>query len=341
MLGHNTATSGTATGVEGITDSSDNFSAGLRGKATGNNGIIYGAVGPNSLSTDLSAGVHGRYRGSGQGWGTEGITGSEAAGSAGVRGGASQSSGVVYGVRGETNSGDGFGLYTPDDAKSGDSLQFTSGAPDMFIFESGTTNPDQNVIPHSPDFPGWGLRYDDDGDNFVFQSGGIADMTVQLFGTPTLDVHGDARVGGHLDIGDLGASAEQTQDITIQTTPTDVVYQTEVVDDRNEYDPSTGVFTCATAGDYHVDAQVFWDGTPSEGEFVSIAIRRNGTSVRRAEKRWPASTSGGERITQAVSKTMRNLAQNDTINLTAQTGTTSHDIIGISSRANLQISKIG
>lgn len=164
-----------------------------------------------------------------------------------------------------------------------------------------------------------------------------------VFAGGDVEVTGSASVEGSASVGDVGVSAEQDADIAIGSGPTDVVYDTVVVDDRSEYDPNTGVFTAATAGDFHVNAQVFWSGTPSEGENMFLAIRRNGSAVQRDSWVWPTSTSSGQRVTQSVSKTLRNLDSGDRISITAQHGDSgnTHDIIGIGNRANLQISKIG
>jgi hypothetical protein len=43
-------------------------------------------------------------------------------------------------------------------------------SPMMFVYPSGTANPAKPVIVHSPNFPGYGLYYRDDGDRFTCQS---------------------------------------------------------------------------------------------------------------------------------------------------------------------------
>src|SRR5215211_7616249 len=60
-------------------------------------------------------------------------------------------------------------------------IRFTNATtPMLFIFESGTQNPERPVIAHSPAFPNWGLSYRDVGDTMIFQSGGQPVMAVDL-----------------------------------------------------------------------------------------------------------------------------------------------------------------
>jgi len=56
----------------------------------------------------------------------------------------------------------------------------TSGSnePMMYMYPDGTTNPDQPIFVHSPDFPGWGLFYNDDQDLFEFRDSGAARISM-------------------------------------------------------------------------------------------------------------------------------------------------------------------
>jgi Chaperone of endosialidase len=85
------------------------------------------------------------------------------------------------------------------------SLGFANATtPMMYIFQSGTANPDRSIISHSPDYPNWGLMYRDPEDKLIFQSSGTPVMTLALgaqtvgIGTDNpsdkLDVAGTARV---------------------------------------------------------------------------------------------------------------------------------------------------
>ena len=72
----------------------------------------------------------------------------------------------------------------------------TSGAnsPMIEMFSSGTANADRMVIAHSPNFPTWGLQYQDSTDRFNFLSGGTTVMTVNLSQSTPLVVNGNFAV---------------------------------------------------------------------------------------------------------------------------------------------------
>jgi len=66
----------------------------------------------------------------------------------------------------------------------------TSGAnnPMIEMFASGTGNADRMVIAHSPNYPSWGLQYQDVGDRFNFLSGGSLVFSVEL-GAQDIRIH--------------------------------------------------------------------------------------------------------------------------------------------------------
>jgi hypothetical protein len=78
-----------------------------------------------------------------------------------------------------------------------------ANAPMIHMFASGTGNSPRMVLAHSPDYPDYGLQYDDAPDKFHFLSGGFQVMTVDLgtgrvgIGTPSptaaLDVNGEVK----------------------------------------------------------------------------------------------------------------------------------------------------
>jgi hypothetical protein len=72
----------------------------------------------------------------------------------------------------------------------------TSGAnsPMIEMFASGTGNADRMVIAHSPNFPTWGLQYQDSTDRFNFLEGGTTVMTVNLSQSTPLVVNGNFAV---------------------------------------------------------------------------------------------------------------------------------------------------
>lgn len=117
VLGHNTATSGAGTGVEGVTDSSGAGSAGVEGKATAGSGTTYGVAGYND-STQFSAAVYGEVTASSNTNKTNGVYGYDptenGAGVFGEAGGP----GTTYGVYGEDLTADGYGVYSNGDSKT-------------------------------------------------------------------------------------------------------------------------------------------------------------------------------------------------------------------------------
>jgi Chaperone of endosialidase len=77
------------------------------------------------------------------------------------------------------------------------SIGFTNDtSPMMYIFQTGTTNPERSVIAHSPDFPNWGISYRDNGDIMIFQKGGTPVMSVDL-GGQTVSIAGALIVQGN------------------------------------------------------------------------------------------------------------------------------------------------
>jgi len=64
-----------------------------------------------------------------------------------------------------------------------------ANAPMMSMFASGTANADRMVIAHSPNFPNWGLQYQDSSDTFRFLAAGSPVLTVGL-GNSTTTVFG-------------------------------------------------------------------------------------------------------------------------------------------------------
>jgi len=128
VQGHNTATTGTATGVEGVTESSAPHAAGVHGQAAAGSGVTYGVLG--SGGSPSSQGVVGVTT-TGQlpdlfptypagVWGHTDRSGAEADVSVayGVRGYASAQSGAAHGVTGATASTDGYGVLSLDDSKT-------------------------------------------------------------------------------------------------------------------------------------------------------------------------------------------------------------------------------
>lgn len=307
-----------------------------------------------SLDNDDGTGVLGHATGDGESYGVAGI--SDAAGDstndvfpAGVYGNATGSD-ITRGVFGESDGVDGRGVVGTANQGSGvqhltptDTPIGVLGASDQSSSQSGVsagygviglagaqTGAAYGVFGRAESSGGVGISaYNSARDGYALESVGDA------------ITEGDHEVTGAHTVGELGASVDLTSNITAQTTSTDVVYDDVDVDDRDEYDASTGEFTCDRAGTYHVEASVMWDGTPDEGELLKLAIRVNGNQEAADSMRWPTSTSQGQRISQDVSKTIRGVSSGDVIKITAQTGNSSHDLLNISYYSNLQITQIG
>lgn len=78
------------------------------------------------------------------------------------------------------------------------SLGFTNASsPMMFIYESGTGNPERAVAAHSPGAPTWGLFYNDATDQMIFKRAGTPVMTVLLgVGGPAVKIDGPLTATG-------------------------------------------------------------------------------------------------------------------------------------------------
>jgi hypothetical protein len=239
VLGHNTATSGTGYGVEGVTDSPDRGAAGVHGHAAAlSPDPTFGVVGTTASDDNLAAGVYGDgdqalgVRGISSGDdgvfglsyasgsagvygenkepsgsstnGVRGIARSGADGTAGVKGQSFATSGATYGVFGSASSPDGYGLYSADDAR-------------------------------------------------VEGSVSMGAVGTEVVRTTDLSVPGSTTVT--------------------------VAYDTVRTDDLNEYDTGTGTWTATNAGDYLVTAQVEWgQSNMSAGEGLNLYIYRNGST---------------------------------------------------------------
>lgn len=112
--------------------------------------------------------------------------------------------------------------------------------------------------------------------------------------------------------GNVGASAYRNtnQTATSGTTET-IVFNAERADERNEFDTSTGEFTCAYDGTYHVDASVnLAAATVQGGEEVQIRISVN--SVAEAINVCQVDANAGD-PSYTYSKTLFGLSSGDVI----------------------------
>lgn len=65
------------------------------------------------------------------------------------------------------------------------------------------------------------------------------------------------------------------------TTPTTVIFNNEVTDTSNQYEPSTGVMTCSVAGTYLVNVRVGPTANSSAAYLYYLGLFKNGTEVQR------------------------------------------------------------
>lgn len=334
VLGHNTATSGSAYGVEGVTDSTGDGAAGVRGMATSDSGKV---------------------------WGVEAVTQSRDYPSAAVRARAPMGQFGVYATSASTGifvDSDRTGVLA--DSTTSDGAEFTTrdGNNDGVV---GVNNPSLSGG-SNPSGIGGGVR----GKTFAtgHEAAGVVGLNQQTSGqtygvrgvniskdagaagvkgestassgtthgvvgkTDSADGYailaegdsktgGDHEVTGHQSVGKLGAAVERDPSVT-QTiddnTWKQVVFETEVADDRNEYDPSTGTFTCAYPGAYHVSTKLAWAGFVTHDTVVKLQVRVNGTAEMHVTKR--TDDDSGDTVNYAplqLNRTLRNLSAGDTI----------------------------
>lgn len=82
-------------------------------------------------------------------------------------------------------------------------------------------------------------------------------------------------------VAQLGAKAELSSSVSVpNNTNTIVPFDSTVFDDRSEFDTGNHRFEAATAGRYHVIAQLNFDlqAVGSDAEFVKVDILKNGAS---------------------------------------------------------------
>jgi len=107
-------------------------------------------------------------------------------------------------------------------ASSAQSIQFATPSgtinPMMFMFSSGSVNPNRMVIAHSPTFPDWGLQYADVSDQFNFLGSSFPVLSVgldsRLVGIGTTSPAAKLQITGGTDESPAGGGYLVTGDIT-------------------------------------------------------------------------------------------------------------------------------
>lgn len=314
VLGKNTATSGVAHGVEGVTESAggDRYDTpiGVRGIATSNeSGPTYGVKG----STDsvggrfpYAAGVYGEATAtSGDGakrtYGVKGVTQSDGNFSSGVRGRAEADSGETYGVKGQTFSeSDGAAGVAGSNAAS-------SGANYGVYGEVDSGNDASAGV------------YGDAG------SGGASDGVV---GSSTADddsfgvrSDGNMKVSGSVDVSKTGVSVyRSSRQIVSSGTTTKVQFDSTENDDFGGYSTQNYDYTVQNpdGGDYHVSATVEWFRMFDGGVDHNIYIYLNDSVVARRVQQVGGSSATESYVHDHISKTLFGLSKGDTIDIRAK-----------------------
>ena len=130
-----------------------------------------------------------------------------------------RSGGNVNRVNIKANGDVGVGTNSPYTRLTVDgSIGFTNGTePALFLWESGSSNPERMIVAHTPNRADWGLSWVDSGDKMEFKAGGTPKVTVDLpngrvgIGTTSpgqlLDVRGSIALGSS---GQLFATSSPT-----------------------------------------------------------------------------------------------------------------------------------
>jgi hypothetical protein len=140
--GTNTGVSGTGTvsGVYGLTNSSTQGDAGVRGSASAATGLLYGVQGGAVSTTANAAGVYGsEVATKGQVYGVEGQSFSATQGASGVEGWEAAATGAVFGVSGGTNSNtaNAAGVSGNEGAATGQVYGVAGGAGSTTAYSAG------------------------------------------------------------------------------------------------------------------------------------------------------------------------------------------------------------
>jgi hypothetical protein len=311
VLGEATASSTPTYGVEGITQSSDNDAAGVRASApNGGIGLVAEADGNRAIEvsvTDDDA-VEAKTNGS--------------AAAAAVFGTNTAASGQAWGVRGDTAStGDNaFGVR-------GEALDGSGAAKGVAGFTYGEDDGAAGVYGKSRGTSG-----------FVHGVKGETDSPAG-YGLYTPD---DARVGGSIDIRNVGVSAYLSTNQTIDSGPTTTVEFDETIADHFDgLDTPTGVYTIPEAGDYHVSFTVNWvDSFDADVEITYDLSVGDATSFQGIELD-TTTTRKNQEVTQTASRTLFDLTPGDPLGLSVSQDSGSQKTIDSGRKTYLTVHKVG
>lgn len=295
VLGHNTATSGPAHGVEGITESGDATAeqAGVYGEATRASGWSYGVHGVTNSENINAAGVRAEATGAAQGLFAES---SGNTGAAGVTKDGAESG--VFGINNaDTNTGStGHGVRGQTDS---------TGAASAGVYGKATGSSGQT----------YGVRGEtpsnDAGAAGVYgeSSAGSGDAAA---------IHAE----GHVDVTSVGLSAYRSASAGPQTISSGGDLKTVIFDsvwsNRDDFgglNASTGEYTVGAAGDYHVSSSVEWVARFSGGVIHKIFISVDGIPVASRYHEVPGASSESSYVHSHLCKTLYGLGKGDTITI--------------------------
>jgi hypothetical protein len=202
-------------------------------------------------------------------------------------------SGTTCGVRGEAPNG--YGLSTPHDANVGGTLEAAASNTDLL----GDNGSGDVTLDSSLDTNGNGIT-----------SNGTVSINDGVSVTGSVDASTGYR-------GNVGATAHLSFDQTLSdSTQTKVEFDAiRNADDRNEFDTSNNKFVCAHDGDYHIEVQIRWKDSFSNGDRISFDVNAGGWVHIRSTR-----GVGGSSVKPSMhaSKTVKNLSQGDEILVNAK-----------------------
>ncbi len=334
VQGHNTATSGTATGVEGVTDSTDSNAAGVRGKSMASSGTqveTYGvhgiSAGDGTLSGPTPSGVKGTGTGSGENAGVLGVTQSDAGRAAGVK--AVATSGFANAILADANNS-GLAIEATAQADNAPAVwarTIGSSGTDLkraILGEISTTAAGVSAVRGHAQASS-GETYGVEG-----ETASTAANAAGVHGTVS-DSTGDAaaiKASGHVDIDDVGVTAYRSSNLSISNeTDTTVKFDATREDHFSGFDTSNGVYTVQQAGDYHVDFMINWNSFFSAGDSIDYRLLVDGFTTEGfvADTKIP----GNIAPSRCFSKTIRGMSAKETIEVEVyQSSGGSKDISG-------------
>lgn len=268
----------------------------------------------------------------------------------GVLGHNTATSGTAHGVEGVTDSPDGYGLLTPDDAKidgatiadasnvssptadgtfrTNDSIHMDFDGSNKFkrLYFSDTTG----EIFYNPDFNGKAIIGFDAMDQIDILN------SARLNATGTVDVGGDATIGGSLSVGNTSLVVYQSNNQTISggRTRTRVEFDTIVADHFGGWNGTDFRYDVQEPGDYHVHCHISWSTLFTSEDLTELWVTRNGVDTIRTNSRSFPTMTG--------TKTFTGLSTGDTIAAdVAQSSSSSQDLNGGEPDTFLNITKIG